>query len=173
MLIDEPLMKRQPHPLARTKQRRPIGRRRLPIDQVSVGGTRDIENVGRAHAHLAPLEAVRHCRGEALLLDVLDEGAERTLAVIVIVALEFEIADNGLWTFIGPVREQHDIIVIEPLDVGAFGLDHDRAVNTGLFLEFGMAVIPVGAALMDEEAVHIGLPRRDTRKTQARHAVHR
>jgi hypothetical protein len=113
----------------------------------------------------APLEAVGRRRGEALLLDVFHEGAERALAVIVIVAPEFEIADNGLRTFIGPVGEQHDVIVIEPLDVAALGLDHDRAVNTGLFLEHRMSVIPVGAALMDREAIHRGLPRGDPGRT--------
>ena len=56
----------------------------------------DVEDVGRAHAHLAPLEAVGDRRGEALALRIVDEGAERALAVIVVVALEFEIADDRL-----------------------------------------------------------------------------
>src|SRR5205085_5057282 len=95
------------------------------------------------------------------------------LAEIVIVALELEVADNGLRTLIAPVGQQHDVIVIEALDVAGLRFDDDRAVNTGLFLKPGMAVIPVGAALMDGEAVQIGLPRRDTGKTQARYAIHR
>ena len=84
----------QPHPLAGPEQRRPVGARRLAVDQVGVGGAADIEDVGRAHAHLAPHQPVGDRRGEALLLDIVDESAERALAEIVVVALEFEIADD-------------------------------------------------------------------------------
>src|SRR3954462_11475010 len=74
---------------------------------------------------------------------------------------------------IAPVGQQHDVIVIEPLDVAGLGLDHDRPVNTGLLLKPGMAVIPAGTTLMDGEAVDIGLARRNPGKTETRHAVHR
>jgi hypothetical protein len=90
----------QPHALAGPEQCCPVGRRRLAVDEVGVGGTRDIENVGRAHAHLAPFETIRDRRREASLLHILEEGADGALPEIVVVALKFQVADDRLWTFV-------------------------------------------------------------------------
>src|SRR5215831_2642554 len=109
---------------------------------------------------------------KALALRVLGKGAERTLPVIVVVALEFEIADNGVGALVAPVRQHHDIVAVERLRIAAFGLDDDRPVDSRLFLKPRMAVIPVGAALMDGKAVNEGFARRDAREAEARHAVH-
>ena len=64
---------------------------------------------------------------------------------------------------VAPVGQQHDIVAIEGLRVAAAGLDDDRAVKARLLLKRRMAVIPVGAALMDREAVGEGLAGRDAR----------
>src|SRR5215831_13103916 len=109
---------------------------------------------------------------KALALRVLGKGAERTLPVIVVVALEFEIADDGVGALVAPVRQHHDIVAVEHLRVAAFGHDDDRPVYARLFLEAGMAVIPVGAALAHREPVDEAFAGRDAAEAKARHAVH-
>jgi hypothetical protein len=96
----------QPHPFAGTEQRRPVGGGPLPVDEVGVGGARDVEDVGRAHPHFSPLEAVGNRRAETVFLGILNERAERTLPIIVVVALEFEIADDRLGRLKAPIGEQ-------------------------------------------------------------------
>src|SRR6266700_3071750 len=59
------------------------------------------------------------------------------------------------------------------MGVATFRFNNDRSIYSGLFLECGMAVVPVGAALMHREAVDEGLAGRDAGKAQSRHAVHR
>ncbi|MNJ56633.1 hypothetical protein D3C77_521920 [compost metagenome] len=56
--------------------------------------------------------------------------------------------------------------------LGCLGLDDDRAVHPGLFLQAGMAVVPVGAALLQGELVEVVATGLDAGKAQARHAVH-
>ena len=92
----------QPHPLAGTEQRGPVGAGRLAVDEIRIGGAADIEDVGRAHPHPAPFEAVGDRLCEALALGIREECAQRALAVIVIVALKFEVADDGVGTFVQP-----------------------------------------------------------------------
>src|SRR5207244_1330829 len=84
----------RPYPFAGREERRPVGGGPLAVDKIGVGGARDVEDVGRTHAHFAPLEAIGDRRGEALFLGILKESAERALPVIVVVALKFEIADD-------------------------------------------------------------------------------
>ncbi len=143
----------QPHPLAGAEQRRPVGGGRAAVDQVGVGRARDIEDVGRAHPHVAPHQAVGHRRGEPILAGVGDKGSERALPVIVVVALEFEVADDGVRVLVAPIRQHHHIIAVERLGVAAPRLDDDRAVEPGLLLKRRMAVVPVGAALPHRKAV--------------------
>src|SRR3546814_6967674 len=50
--------------------------------------------------------------------------------------------------------------------------DLQRPVKTGLLLETGMAVVPVGAALHDVDAVMVGLAAVDAVEAQTGHAVH-
>ena len=160
------------HALAGTEQRRPIAGGRLAVDEIGVGGARDIEDVGRAHAHFAPFEAIRDRRGQSLLLHIAQEGARRALPEIVMVALEFKVAHDCVGTFVTPVGQQHDVIAIELLRVTSARLDDDRAVQAALFLKPRMAVIPIGAALMDRETVGEGFAGCDAGETQTRHPVH-
>ena len=60
---------------------------------------------------------------------VVDERAGGALPVIVVVALEFEVADDRLGRFVAPVRQQHDVIAIEGLRIAGARLDDDRAVQ--------------------------------------------
>ncbi|MNX68892.1 hypothetical protein D3C86_1000920 [compost metagenome] len=51
-------------------------------------------------------------------------------------------------------------------------VDDQRAVQAGLFLEHGMAVVPVGPRLLEGEAVLVGLAGGDAVEAQAGHAIH-
>ena len=53
-----------------------------------------------------------------------------------------------------------------------FRIDNDRAVDAGLLLKAGMAVIPVGAALHHRELVGEGLAGFDAIKRKPGYAVH-
>src|SRR5262249_39092977 len=65
------------------------------------------------------------------------------------------------------------IVAVERVRISSLRLDNYWPINAGLFLERRMAVIPVGAALMDREPVDECLAWRNARKAQAGHAVHR
>ena len=111
--------------------------------------------------------AARPCR-----LTSSNESAERALLAIVVVGLEFEIADDRMRVLIAPVGQKHNVIAIERLRVAGFRLDHERAIEPLLFLKSRMAVIPVGAALPDGKLIGEGLARRDAMEGQTRNAVH-
>src|SRR5712691_3377803 len=59
------------------------------------------------------------------------------------------------------------------MGVAAFRFDDYRSIYSGLFLERGMAVIPVSTTLMHRETVDEGLAGWDAGEAQSGHAVHR
>ena len=65
---------------------------------------------------------------------IVEESAERALAVIVIVALELEVADDRLGPLKAPVGQQYDVIAIEGVGIAGFRCDHDCPVKPGLLL---------------------------------------
>src|SRR5262249_18375880 len=101
------------------------------------------------------------------------ERACGSLMIVVVVALLLEIAYDHLGLLVSPFRKQHDVVAIVLDRILATGLDDDRAVVSHLLLKSAVAVIPVGSALMNQEAVHEGLVRHDPRKAEAGDAVHR
>src|SRR3546814_8290402 len=68
--------------------------------------------------------------------------------------------------------QHHHVVAVIRERLGLERVDDDRAVEAGLLLESGMAVIPVGAALAHVEAVVVRLAAADAVETDARHAVH-
>src|SRR5262245_39248174 len=113
----------------------------MPVDEVGVGGARDIEDVGRAHAHLAPHQTVGSRCSQAFPRYIVKEGSYRALVKIVVVALKFQVADNSIRALVAPIRQENDVVAVEGLRVAAPWLDDDRPVDTGLFLESGVAVV--------------------------------
>ena len=91
---------------------------------------------------------------------------------VVIVALLFEIAEEGLRIFVGPVGKDHDVLPIAFDRMFVPRIDNERAILSGLFLEPAVAVIPIGAALADWKAVDESFARRDSGEAQAGYAVH-
>src|SRR5690606_21874462 len=73
---------------------------------------------------------------------------------------------------VGPVAEHDHVIAVIGEGLGLEWLDHQRPVEAGLLLETGVAVVPVGAALYDVEAVLVSLAAVDAVEAESRHAVH-
>ena len=166
--IDEP----QPHLFAECEKSGPVGGRRLAIDEEGVGRARHIHDVGRAHPHAAPHRPVGPGDGEAVAFHITDEVARRSLMEIIVVALLSQVADDRHWIFVCPVGQEDHVIAV-PI-VAGFGsrLQHQGAVEAGLLLQAGVAVIPIGPGLDDRETVREGLAGHDPAETRARHAVH-
>ncbi len=110
--------------------------------------------------------------GEPLLGDVAEEGSGRALLPVVVVGRLLEVGQDLRAGVVVRVRELDHVIAL-PGDRRLIVLrfDDDGAVGAFLLLQAGMAVIPVGAALHDGEAVGEGLARRNARIADARHAV--
>ena len=70
------------------------------------------------------------------------------------------------------VGQLNDIFAVIAERFTALRFDDDSPVGAIRFLETGMAVIPVGARLLDGELVGEGLARRDAVEADGRHAVH-
>src|SRR5262249_23710061 len=104
---------------------------------------------------------------------IVKEGSYRALVKIVVVALKFQVADNSIRALVAPIRQENDVVAVEGLRVAAPWLDDDRPVDTGLFLESGVAVVPVGPVLPHREAIDESLARRDAGEAEARPPVHR
>ncbi|MNO78476.1 hypothetical protein D3C76_696140 [compost metagenome] len=92
--------------------------------------------------------------------------------VVVVVRLLLELGHDSARIFIGPVRQHHHVIAVVLERLRLFGIDHDRPVDTDLFLHARVTVIPVGAVLMHLEFVLVHAIGRDAVKAQTRYAIH-
>ena len=162
----------QPHALAGLEQAGPVAGRRGAVGQEGVGGAGNIRQVGRRHAHLFPHQPFRQGRAPALGFGLARQALHAGTDAVVVVRLHHQLAEHAHRIFVGPVGQQHHVLAVEGDRVAPARLDDDGAVQAGLFLEAGVAVIPVGAALAHVETVGVGLAGIDARKAQARHAVH-
>ena len=97
-----------------------------------------------------------------------------TLRDIVVMAQFFQLGIDIRRILVGPVGKQDRIfaIVFEGFWFGR--IDDDGAIQTGLLLETGMTVVPVGATLQQRKAVGEGFARGNTAKAvgHIRHAIH-
>src|SRR3970282_1672701 len=87
-------------------------------------------------------------------------------------ALLLELRKDPHRILVRPFGKLHNVVAIRSNRLAARRVDDDRAVHPGLFLESGMGVIPIGAALSHREAVHERLAGRDTAIADPRHAIH-
>src|SRR3546814_20729158 len=78
-----------------------------------------------------------------------------TLFRSVVIRLFLELADDISGVFVGPVGEHHHVVALVLEGLGLPGVDHQRAVDPGLFLETGMTVVPVSAVLPDLELIEV------------------
>ncbi|MCY1281560.1 hypothetical protein D9M70_303700 [compost metagenome] len=158
--------------LARLEQPGPVAVRRLAIEQVGVGGAAHVRKVGGAHLHFRPHLAVGHGSGPAVLADVIDEVGDGALVPVVVVRLLLQLGDHPGRVLVGPVTQHHHVVALVLVGLRLLRVDHDGAVHAHLFLQAGMAVVPVGAVLLHLEAVLVHAVRGDAGEAEARHAVH-
>ena len=158
----------QPNPLARSEEARPVVVRAKAIDEEGVGRPRNIRNIGRVHAHLAPFHPIL----EAHLAAGEQPAQRRALIVEIGAAHLLELAENFLARHFAMVGEDDHMLAVERDRVGTGRINHDGSVEPCLLLLARMAVIPVGARLQDREFVYEGRTRLDAREADAGHAVH-
>ena len=133
---------------------------------------RHIGQIGRVHAHIAPIQAVLDRRAPTISLGVAENIDKRPLFVIVIAWIGLEVAQHAVGIFGRRVAKQQHIISVEGDGMGFGGINHQSAQDA-LVLRARMTVIPVSAALPDVERVRIGLPRLDSKKAvKPRRAIH-
>ena len=162
----------QPHLFTGLENPRPVAQRGGAVQQVGVGVAVDVRQVGRGHPHLAPRLAVPQSGRQTLFLHVIDPVADRELGEVVVVRCLFEPREQIRGVQIGPVRQQYDVVAVVGEGLWLQRIDHYRAVNAGLFLEPGMAVVPVSTVLDHVETVRIRFTAIDAVETQAGHAIH-
>src|SRR3546814_11237620 len=94
--------------------------------------------------------------GQAVLLHVVEEIADRLLGEVVEVRPLLEPGEQALRIEVGPIGEHDHVVAVIGEGLGFQRVDDRRPVKTGLLLETGMAVVPVGAALHDAEGARVG-----------------
>ena len=85
--VDEP----EPDPLAGLEETRPVPRRCVTVHQIGVRGAGDVGQVGGAHPHVAPRQAIGHRSAESALARVAKKIAHGAPVVVVVVRLLFEL----------------------------------------------------------------------------------
>ena len=158
--------------LARFEYAGPVAIRCLAVHQVGVGVATDVGEISRAHLHYGPHLTVGYGGGPTHLAYVIDEVTNGAFVLVVVVRLFLELGQYPRWIFIRPVAQQHDVITVVTEGLGLLGIDDQRAVYAELLLEPRMAVIPVGAVLVDLELVLIHAVRGDAMEAQARNTIH-
>ena len=163
----------QAHSLPLVEQAGPVAARGQPVHEAGERGTRDIGQVGGAHAHGVPHAAHGHGLVEPVVGHIAGELCRGGLAVVVVAALLAQAHEHAHGIGVGPVGELDDVVAVGPDVVGRIGgVDDDGAVHAGELLHARVRVVPVGAVLAHAEAVGEGLPRRDAGKAHPGNAVH-
>src|SRR3546814_13497128 len=82
-----------PDPLAGGEEAGPVLLRVLAVDQESVAA--DVGDIGRRHAHPAPVQAVGQGGVQALFRSFVKERQQGALVVVVVVGLLFKVGEIG------------------------------------------------------------------------------
>ena len=154
----------QPHPLARRKGIFHAFLRAVTIGQIGIGGAGHVQYVRRHHAHARPHSALI----AALIIIIGGRG----LLIVEIALPLFQLGHDGVRMARGKFAQQQHIVALCRHRIGALGIDHDRPIMAGLFLQAGMAVPPIGAGLADRrQIIGEGFAGLDAGKADAGHAV--
>jgi len=132
----------------------------------------DVAQVGRAHPHPVPHLAFGERLLHAHARRVFREVDRRRLVEVVVIAHFLQVGHDELRAVVGPIGEHEHMVALGLETLARTRLDDDRTVQAGLLLETGVAVVPVGAALLEREAVGEGFAGLDAGVVEARHAVH-
>ena len=158
--------------LAGAEQAGPVAGRRQAVEQVGVGMSVDVGDVAGRHPHPPPHAAVGQGVAQAVLACIPQEVADGALVMVVPGRRLLQPAVQRRRLQVGPVREQQHVFAVVVERRRLQRVDDDRPVQTGLFLEHRMAVVPVTARLPQCEAVQPRLARGDAVEAHPGHAVH-
>ena len=112
---------------------------RVAVDEISVGRSGHIGDVGRHHSHTRPHPAI----ASAQAIIVRPAGL---LTVEILLAL-LELCHDRMRVKRAELAQQQHIVAIGLHRIGTRRIDNDRAVMARLFLEIRVAMPPVGARL--------------------------
>ena len=137
----------------------------MTVHQERVVG--DVSEVHRRHQGFFAVEVSAELAG----LPGAEEGLRRAFADGVPIAAALQRALDLARAFVRPVAEDDGFVM-----VGAHGgslprFDDDGAMDAALFLVRRVAVVPIGAVLLDDEFEDPRLTRADRRRREQRHAV--
>ncbi len=102
----------------------------------------------------------------------MNEICNRPFVIIVVIGLLLELAHQGARVFVGPVGQHHHIVAVVLERLRLLGIDNQRPIYADLLLKPGVAVIPVGAVLLDLELVDVHPVSFDAVEAEPRHAIH-
>ena len=157
---------------ARLEEGGPVLPRRLAVEQVGVGETGHVGDVGRVHPHLCPQRAVGERRAPAVARGVAKDIAQSTPVEVVVRAELLHLRQHALRVLEGPVGQHHDAFAVVGERLGRGGVDDQRAVQARLLLVPRMAVVPVRAVLTQLKSIGEGLAGSNAGEADARDAVH-
>ena len=122
--VDNP----QPHPFAGIIQQFQIIGGTMPIDEISVGGSGNIKNVGRHHPHLAPHPAF--LAGQRIVI-----GCGSLLIIEIAAALLFQFLHDDMRVHRRKFAKKDDIFAVKCYRVFTRRIDNDWAIMSRLFLQ--------------------------------------
>ena len=126
----------------------------MAVDEVGVGGRRDVRDVGRVHPHPREHPGVGRRQRLGLAAQLV---RQRPLLAVEVAAFLLQPREELVRVHEAPVGQHDHMLAVIGDRVGAGRVDDDRAVMAKLLLEPAMAVIPIGARLPDREFVGEGL----------------
>jgi len=162
----------QPDLLAAAEQAGPVAQRSGAVHQVGVGVRVDVRQVGGRHPHAAPGRAVAQGRTQPVVAYVAEEVPYRPLVVVVVLRQLLQAGEQTRRIHVGPVGQEHHVVAVVGERLGCDGIDDQRPVHAALFLEAGVAVVPVGAALANIELVQVALAAADAIEAETGHTIH-
>ncbi|MNP06778.1 hypothetical protein D3C76_987750 [compost metagenome] len=121
--------------LAGLEDTRPVAVRSLAVHEVGVGIPAHISEVGGAHLHFSPHLPIRYSGRPAFLAHIVNEVANCALMEVVVVRLLLEFGEHPRRVFIRPIAEHDDIITVVHKRLRILGINHQRPIDPGLFLE--------------------------------------
>ena len=135
----------------------------MAVQKIGISRARHVEDVRRHHAHFRPHPAIL-----ARKRVIVGPGV---LVVVEVAFALLELVENRVGRHFAEFAQHHDIFAVGLDRIGSGGVDHDRAVMPGLFLQAAMRVPPVGTRLANRKFGGEGLSRFDAGKAHARHSI--
>jgi hypothetical protein len=143
---------------------------RAAVGEESVVG--DIGNIHRSQPGFFSLQIIRNVPSP----ERAEQRLRSALADRIPIAAAQEGAEDVARAFVGPVGKHDDFLAVDGREIAArgricLGLDDDCAIDATLLLQAGVAVIPVGAAVLQEKLERARFAGPDWRRREVGHAV--